>query len=81
MSIGTKLHKLEGQAFEDAFMSEITYFTDSKRGVPGRDVSAALILRDAGRFEMLSLLHQRKIHVIGEPEDDDEIQDLEFEAI
>jgi hypothetical protein len=75
----SKLHELEGSAYEDAFMAEVNNFKDAQKGVNGDDVAAALILRDEGRMDLVERLHRREIHVFGEVDEDTRFEDLVFE--
>jgi hypothetical protein len=74
-----KLHQLEGLAYEEVYLAEVENFKDPEKGVNGDDVAAALILRDEGRADLLSRLHRREIHVVGEVDEDTRFEDLVFE--
>jgi hypothetical protein len=74
-----QLHELEGSDYEDVYLQEVGNFKDAAHGVNGDDVAAALILRDAGRMDLLGRLHRREIHVVGRVDEDSTFQDLEFE--
>ena len=77
----TGLCSLQGSDFEDAYMKEVGNFKDARLGVPGDDVDAAMILRDAGEFELLRQVHQGEIHVVGQVDTDfDRFEDLIFES-
>jgi hypothetical protein len=74
-----KLHELQGQAYEDVYMQEISNFKDAAAGVDGNDIAAALILLDEGRTDLLTQLRQGQVHVIGEIDEDSTFSELEFE--
>jgi hypothetical protein len=75
----SKLHELQGEAYEDVYMQEVWNFTDPYKGVNGEDIAACLILRDVGRTDLLERLHRREIHVVGRIDEDAKFEDLEFE--
>ena len=79
--MSTKLFQLEGEEFETAFLSECTFFINAEGGVQADQIMAGMILRDAGKFDMLQLLHERKIRVLGSVEEDAELEDLEFQVV
>lgn len=71
----------DGLMFEKLYQHEVAYFASAKTGVPGDDVEAALILRRAGKIDVLRLLHQGAIHVVGEVDVDEAgVEDLKFVA-
>jgi hypothetical protein len=74
-----KLQELQGSEYEDIYMQEVENFANAQRGVPGDDVTAALILRDANQLTLLALLHCRAIHVIGPVDENGRFEDLLFE--
>lgn len=73
------MHELQGLAYEKVYEAEVGNFKNARRGVNGNDVTAALILKDAGRMDLLEKLHQREIHVVGEVDEDSTFADLVFE--
>ena len=74
-------HKLEGQAFEDAFLSECSCFLNAEKGVRGEDIEAAMLLRSENRYDLLQLLHLRRVQVIGDVSEGDTSEDLEFQVV
>jgi hypothetical protein len=40
-----------------------------------------MLLREANHYDLLQLLHLRRVRVIGEVEEDDRAEDLEFEVV
>jgi hypothetical protein len=75
------MHKFDGEEFETAFLQECTLFINAEQGVRGQDIEAAMLCRDSNRYDLLRLLHLRRIQVVGEVLEDDEIQNLEFEVV
>jgi hypothetical protein len=71
----------DGLEFEQRFLNEVGFFLNAQKGVNGNDVEAAMILRNEKKYDLLRLLHLRRVRVIGEIEEDDEAQDLQFETI
>jgi hypothetical protein len=76
-----RLHGLEGFDYEQAYLEEVSNFKDAALRVDGNDIVAALILRDERQFELLRRLHQRKIHVVGQVDEDSKLEDLKFEPV
>lgn len=73
--------QVDGLQFEKEFQAEVNCFASAAVGVPGDDVEAALLLRQAGKTNALHLLHTGAIHVIGEVDvDEDRVEDLIFSA-
>jgi len=71
----------DGLAFEQLYQLEVDCFTSAATGVPGDNVEAALILRRAGKSDLLKLVHAGLIQVIGSVDGDvDEVGDLEFQS-
>jgi hypothetical protein len=54
----------DGIVFERLYMKEIACFKNAHEGVRGDDGDAALLLREAGKMELVELLHQRVIRVV-----------------
>ena len=79
--MSTKLFQLEGEEFETAFLSECTFFINAEGGVQADQIMAAMLLRDAGKYDILEKLHNRKIKAIGLIDEDTEVQDLEFGVV
>jgi hypothetical protein len=71
----------DGLYFEGQFLKEIGFFLNAEKGVRGQDVEAAMLLREANHYDLLQLLHLRRVRVIGEVEEDDRAEDLEFEVV
>ena len=70
---------LDGWRFEREYQMEVECFASAALGVPGDDVEAALLLRQAGKTNALRLLHQGAIHVLGKVDvDEDQVEDLVF---
>jgi hypothetical protein len=75
----TRLHELQGSAYEDVYLEEVGNFKDATSGVDGDDIAAALILRDEGRLDLLERLHRRELHTVVSVDEDTRFEDLEFE--
>ena len=71
----------DGLDFEREFLKECSLFLNAREGVRGQDIEAAMILRSENKYDLLQLLHLRRIRVIGEVQEGDEVKDLEFEAV
>jgi len=71
----------DGRAFEREYDAEVRCFALANAGVPGDDVEAALLLRQAGKTILLKMLHDGVIHVEGNVDiDEDTVADLRFVA-
>ncbi len=72
----------DGWRFEKEYQMEVECFASAAVGVPGDDVEAALLLRQAGKTNALRLLHQGAIHVLGKVDvDEDQVEDLTFSVV
>jgi len=73
----------DGIVFERLYMAEVQHFADT---VPDADIShddvmAAVLLRDAGRLEVLQLLYSRKLKAKRcYADDDDTADDVELKS-
>jgi hypothetical protein len=71
----------DGLEFERKFLNEVGFFISAERGVSGDDVEAAMILRNENKYDLLRLLHLRRVHVVGSVDGEiDKACDLEFEV-
>jgi hypothetical protein len=61
----------DGLRFEQLFMSEVGYFRDADQGVSADSVMAALVARREKKFDLLKLIHERRLEPMEYVHDDD----------
>jgi hypothetical protein len=74
----------DGYEFERMYQHEIDCFFLAKPrdDVDDNQLAAALVLRAEGKLELLKLLHEGKVEVVGPVDFDfDEVNELQFRAV
>ena len=62
---------MDGLEFEKQFIKEIDHFKDAEHGVDGDFVMAALVARREQKFDLLRLIHDRRVKPTQYIDDDD----------
>ena len=71
----------DGLDFEQKFLNECSHFLNAESGVCGQDVEAAMILRSENKYDLLRLLHLRRVQLVGDVQEGDTAEDLEFQTV